>query len=128
MFSSFRRHSDKPLPMTPEDLSFAIFLPEDVTFDKTKPFVKGGYGDLFKGHHSHKGILALKRLRHQIVEDSDPRATKRVSSRRLVLSLAVPFSSGLTRALLYSREAPASQRLRYGVNFSTLTYYRFLVS
>ena len=100
MFTSFLRHSDKALPMTSEDLSLNIFLPEDVTFDPTKPTVKGGYGDLFKGHHSHKGILALKRLRHRIAEDSDPRATKRVSSRRLVSSLAVPFSSGLTRALL----------------------------
>ena len=65
--------------MTSEHLSFEVFLPDDITLDRTSPVAVGGSGDLFQGYHPQKGILALKRLRHRIAEDSDPRAVKRVS-------------------------------------------------
>ena len=65
--------------MTSEHVSFESFLSGDITFDQTSPVAMGGYGDLFKGTHPHKGTVALKRLRHQIAEDSDPRAVMRVS-------------------------------------------------
>ncbi len=97
-------------------MSLEVFLPEDIIFDSARPVVGGGYGDLFQGHHPHKGTLALKRLRHRITEDSDPRAVKRVSQRQLRRST---FVSGLTRALLsqaqnaYLTEAGVWRKLRH---------------
>jgi hypothetical protein len=71
--------------MTSENVSFESFLPDDIAFDQTRPVAIGGTGDLFKGQHPHKGALALKRLRHRIAEDSDPRVVQRVSRTRLGL-------------------------------------------
>jgi hypothetical protein len=79
MFSSFRRGRRKTLPMTSEPVSLEVFLLEDIKFDPGRPIAVGGYGDLFKGHHRHKGTLALKRLGHRGAEASDPRAVERVS-------------------------------------------------
>ena len=65
--------------MTSEHVSFESFLPDDITFDPARPVAVGEYGDVFKGHHAHKGTLALKRLRHQIMEDYDLQPVNRVS-------------------------------------------------
>ena len=59
--------------------SLEVFLPEDIAFDQAKPIAAGGYGDLFKGHHSVKGTLALKRLRRGITQRSGTGAEKPVS-------------------------------------------------
>ena len=84
--------------MTSELVALESFLSGDITFDQTSPVTVGGYGDLFKGDHPHKGTVALKRLRHRIAEDSDPRAVKRVSRRHLSF-VSAPIFSGLTRGL-----------------------------
>ena len=61
------------------ETDLVFFLPEDITFDSTRPFTSGAYGDLFKGNHRTKGALALKRLHRQSENDSDSKVAKRVT-------------------------------------------------
>jgi hypothetical protein len=107
-FTSFHHHRHKIVSMTSETSSFEVFLPDDITFDQTRPIAVGGSGDLFKGQHLHRGTLALKRLRHRIAEDSDPRAIKRVSRSPLgsVPRSVVRFGTDLGAFLVVAGRLP----------------------
>ena len=93
-----------------------VFLPEDIAFDQAKPIAAGGYGDLFKGQHSLKGTLALKRLRRGLIESSDSRAEKPVSFH------PPPFVLPMLILCLDSHGTFMSQRRESGENFATRMY------
>ncbi len=65
----------KSIIMTTGSGSLEVFLPGDIEFEST-PIQGGGFGELFKGQHATKGVLALKRLRARV--SGDPAQNERV--------------------------------------------------